>query len=1279
MTNETAGIDSIFGEAIECASAEERAAYLDRACGGDVELRRRVEKLLDAHYRAGSFLESPAPNLDATVEESVGAGPGTVIGPYQLLEQIGEGGMGLVFVAEQLQPVRRQVALKLIKPGMDTREVIGRFEAERQALALMDHPNIARVLDAGATEQGRPYFVMELVYGIPITQFCDEHRLPLRQRLELFLSVCQAVQHAHTKGIIHRDLKPSNLLVSRHEGTPLVKVIDFGVAKAVGQHLTDTPVYTHFLQLIGTPLYMSPEQAGMSGLDIDTRSDIYALGVLLYELLTGTTPFDPARLRDVGFDEIRRIIREEEPPRPSTRLSESKASLPSIAAQRQTEPAKLAKLVRGELDWIAMKALEKDRNRRYETASAFAADVQRYLNDETVQACPPSAWYRVRTFVRRNKGPVLAVAGVLLALVGGIVGTTIGLLQAESAQLRAEGERRRAEGEKQLAEENFRLAMDAVERYFTTVSEDPKLRSRGLEGLRKELLLAPKEFYQKFIEQHRQDPGLRAELGRAHLRLAVITDALGSKQEAIALNQRALEIIEPLARDRPDDPALQYDLSATHNRLGQLYEATGQPTAAEKAYQQARDFAEQLVRKHPKDPKYQTALGVIHNNLAALYKDRGSSKEAEAAYERARKILEQLTKEAQQRKKEDPWSESWLAMVYFNEGTLYRDTGRLQKAETAFKKARDIQDKLVKRHWDMPEFHQDLADTHHHLGTVYSTTKQLKEAEAAYGQAYTIQRWLVDRHLEVPQYQYDLASTLVNLGTVYLSTGRLKEAEKSFLKVRGLYEKLVQKHGEVLAYQDALAGLLGNLGVLYKETGRFKEAKAAYDEARDRFEKLLGKRPDFLDYAAKLGTAEMNLGNLMLIQGQLQEALTWYGKAISRLETVLRKESRHPLVRENLAYAYWRRSLALLELDRPKEALADRERAIELDDTKNPSNRVARIATLVWLNEHVKALAAVDELAATADTETLYDLACLCAVSQEKAAGHGAQAENYAARAVKLLGQGLAMGLGDLTRLKTDPRLDLVRSRDDFRRLLKELEAEAPLTGKILTGTLAKDDPTDTFAKTLKSHHKVHAVPLEAGQPYLIDLRGTFDTFLRVENSQKQPLLANDDVRPDDLNSRLVFIPPQKDTYRLVVTSFKPGATGPYTLSIQEAVKVGEPTRIKDQLQKTDMKDPRGKFFKLHKVKLAGGSPCTIELASADFDTFLVLLDGAGKQALAENDAIAPGNAHLSRLDFTPKADAAFTVAVTSFGRGETGAYTLTVQQYEAAKDKKNLRLRDGK
>ncbi|HME91884.1 MAG TPA: serine/threonine-protein kinase, partial [Myxococcaceae bacterium] len=411
---------TLFAEALERTDPLERAAFLDQACRGNAALRERMERLLAQHQHAGGFLESPAlapaPTLDAEATE----GSGTVIGPYKLLEQIGEGGMGTVWMAQQTEPVKRLVAFKVIKPGMDSRQVIARFEAERQALALMDHPNIARVLDGGTTDAGRPYFVMDLVKGLPITRYCDDHRLTPRQRLELFLPVCQAVQHAHQKGIIHRDLKPSNVLVALYDGKPVPKVIDFGVAKAAGQPLTEKTLVTGFGAIVGTLEYMSPEQAEVNQLDIDTRSDIYSLGVVLYELLTGSPPFTKQDLEKAGMLEMLRVIREREPSKPSTKLSTADG-LPTLAANRGTEPATLTRLVRGELDWIVMKALEKDRNRRYETANGFAADVQRYLADEPVLACPPSAGYRLRKFAHRNRGALVTatlLSAMLLAVAG---------------------------------------------------------------------------------------------------------------------------------------------------------------------------------------------------------------------------------------------------------------------------------------------------------------------------------------------------------------------------------------------------------------------------------------------------------------------------------------------------------------------------------------------------------------------------------------------------------------------------------------------------------------------------------------------------------------------------------------------------------------------------------------------------------------------------------------------------------------------------------------------
>src|SRR5580658_5781920 len=404
--NESTDSDiSVFCEAVRLSVAK-RGAFLDRACKGDGTLRGRVEALLRAHENAGDFLVPPLDGVPKSTGSPAGGRAGDRVGRYQLLEQIGEGGCGVVFKADQEEPVRRQVALKLVKPGMDTKGVVARFEAERQALALMDHPNIAQIFDAGATESGRPYFVMELVQGVKITDYCDQNSLTTRARLALFIEICDAVQHAHQKGIIHRDLKPSNILITTSiTGKPLPKIIDFGIAKATtGQRLADHTLLTAAELLLGTPAYMSPEQAALTSVDVDTRSDIYSLGVLLYELLTGTTPFDTQELLKAGLDEVRRVIQTEEPVRPSTRLSTMMAANLTVAGRcRQAEPPKLIRSLKGDLDWIVMKALEKDRTRRYPTATGLAEDIQHYLASDTVSARPPSAFYKLQKVVLRNK------------------------------------------------------------------------------------------------------------------------------------------------------------------------------------------------------------------------------------------------------------------------------------------------------------------------------------------------------------------------------------------------------------------------------------------------------------------------------------------------------------------------------------------------------------------------------------------------------------------------------------------------------------------------------------------------------------------------------------------------------------------------------------------------------------------------------------------------------------------------------------------------------------
>jgi serine/threonine protein kinase len=777
MAVDAARAKSLFLAASDLADPAERAAYLDRECGADAELRARVEALLRANdasplppLEAGDAASAHAPNGQPTTEDygdptaRVGA---ILAGKYKLIEEIGEGGMGSVFMAQQTEPVKRAVAVKVIKAGMDSKAVLARFEAERQALALMDHPNIARVLDAGTTDSGRPFFVMELVKGMPITQFCDARKLTPRERLELFVPVCQAIQHAHQKGIIHRDIKPSNVLVAMYDDRPVPKVIDFGVAKAAGQSLTERTLMTGFGTVVGTPEYMSPEQATLNNLDIDTRSDVYALGVLLYELLTGAPPFSKKDLDKHSLLEILRVVREEEPPRPSTRLSTADA-LPTLSANRGTEPKKLTRLLRNELDWIVMKALEKDRARRYPTANGFAADVLRYLGGEAVQAHPPSTAYRLRKFVRRYKGPVLAASLLFLALVAGIVGTTLGLIEAKKQEAEAKRqeslalaaaeeerqaklrERERAEGEKaakleaqkNLEQANTNLAFakksnEILGSVFTGLNPNRNYATQGefSQALLDNLKKAVQELEGSAIGDPLTVAQMQITLGGSLL-------GLGEPSQAVALFEKARAT--RTAKLGPDHS----ETLVSMNALAVGYWAAGQLDLALPLHEETLK-----LRKARLGPDHPDTLQSM-NNLADTFRAAGK-------LDLAVPLLEKTFKLTKARR--GPYHPETLTSMD-NLASGYRDDGKLEKALPLYEET--VKVTKARRGPD----HPDTLISMGNLAVGYWSAQQLDKSVPLFEETLKLQKRKLGR--QHPETQ----RTVANLGVNYKDAGRVQEA-----------------------------------------------------------------------------------------------------------------------------------------------------------------------------------------------------------------------------------------------------------------------------------------------------------------------------------------------------------------------------------------------------------------------------------------------------------------------------------------------------------------------
>jgi tetratricopeptide (TPR) repeat protein len=891
-------VESVFHHAL---GQTDPAAYVAAACRGNAVLAGRVARLLAAHAELEASDDPVAAPAPPAGFEPPGVGPGTpVAGRYKVVERIGGGGMGTVWMAEQTRPVRRRVALKVVKPGMDSRPVLARFEAERQALALMDHPNIATVLDGGTTDDGRPYFVMELVKGVPITAFCDERRLTPRQRLELFVPVCQAIQHAHQKGVIHRDLKPSNVLVALYDDRPVPKVIDFGVAKATGQPLTEQTLHTGFGAVLGTVEYMSPEQAGFNQRDVDTRSDVYSLGVLLYELLAGTTPLEQRRAVETGLLEALRIIREEEAPTLSNRLGKTE-ELPAIAANRGLEPAKLTRLVRGELDWIVRKALEKDRDRRYATAGDLALDVQCFLDGKPVLAGPPGAGYRLCKFIRRHRGPVVAAAAVLAALVAGLAGTTWGLVRAEAARS-AEADARRGQTERAEAEARQRERAEANERRANDERDRAEDEKRVAEAVRRFLqtdLLRQADAFAQANTLHlagggfeaRENPTVRELLDRAAAEVtadkieakfpkqprvqAEILQTIGSTYLGVGEYEKAIAHLTR-ARDQltrslgPDDPrtlVTSRNLAAANLYAGRTAEATAL----------LRKVCDACVDKFgPDDPRTLTAL----NLLAIAHMEAGRKARAVALFERV--------------------SDAWVArfgpddprtlLAQNNLAGAYRSVDRITESIALLERVRDAH--LTR----FSPGHPNTLVTLNSLALSYQRAGRTAEAIALLEKV---------RDAKVAALGPDHPRTLNatgHLASAYQSAGRFDASVPLFEQTLRLRKaKLGPGH-------PGTVWTMARLGVNYHEVGRQDESVALLEEALALARKRPGPLPALLDWVPRALAATYDRG------GQFARAESLHREVVAQA----RKKGRpdHPRV----AGALSRQGLNLLPQGKAAEA-----------------------------------------------------------------------------------------------------------------------------------------------------------------------------------------------------------------------------------------------------------------------------------------------------------------------------------------------------------------------
>jgi len=1043
MSDWSERLESIFLGSVEIPSATDRQAFIEQQCAGDAQLRRRVEQLVRDYFQAGSFLESPALAIEATAVSAVEDAVGSSIGDYRIREQIGEGGMGLVYIAEQEQPVRRFVALKVIKPGMDSREIVARFSAERQALALMEHPHIAKVYDAGTTAAGRPYFVMELVRGIPITEYCDQRKLTTRERLQLFVKVCHAIQHAHLKGIIHRDIKPSNILVTMHDHLPVPKVIDFGIAKAVSQSLTDATVYTRFTQLLGTPLYMSPEQAEMNALDVDTRSDVYSLGALLYELLTGHTPFDCEKIHKVGLDEVRRMIRENEPLRPSRRFSTLDAQAASTVSQaRGVDQRRLTHVLRGELDWIVMKTLEKDRTQRYESASALAADVQRYLDDQPVEACPPTTIYRLRKFARRHKVALTTFSAVAVAL---LAGTALSAWQA----MEARAARQTADQQRQRVDAHFELAHEAVFDLVTRMAVAPQLRKSDFHSLRKELLTRAASFYDRLAEQRQDDATLQLEQAGAHLLLAQLQSEMGDHPAARKSNERSLAIVTQLASQ---NPLYRQQLALQHSEMGIRYLNLRLRTEALDHFEKSNAILSLLADEQPdRAPEIRTKLANNYTNMGVIFSQLGKVPEAKDAYENAFELQLDLA----QQFPDQPERLLVLASARDNLSQLLMNVGDYQQAEQECRQALKLWEDLTAKFPSSTDVQINKAVSHVLHGRILRALQKDSDAEADFISAEQLTKSLSTSFPMVPDYRRLQAQTVFNLADIYQQRGDHSAAEAKLRHVANLFESLSKNFPLDPNDREGLADTHNLLAVVLTAQDRFMEAESHYRTGLAFGQALVTDFPQVVDYAKRFSVRCYNFGLVLRDQDKPSEALEWLTKSIETFSTAFEDEPGTKQLR--LRDGHWARAQLLMTLERYADALIDWDRAIEFDSGDEKlflrAQRMLcqlRVDTILAEQDLQQIAHEVSAANTKVDPATFYDLACAFSlIAAQKA--DSTERETAAIQALEFLRQAKSAGFfssaQELNQLRDDADLTTIRDRADFQQFVDEVAADLSTKG----------------------------------------------------------------------------------------------------------------------------------------------------------------------------------------------------------------------------------------